>query len=52
MLKKMVAIPGMELAKRIKEDLNNATVIHLPENEDVNDVYLKHGPTWFQNKIA
>jgi DNA primase len=44
--------PGMELAKRIKEDLNNATVIHLPENEDVNDVYLKHGAKWFQDKVS
>lgn len=43
--------PGMELAKRIKEDLNNATIIHLPENEDVNDVYLKYGPDWFKEKI-
>ncbi len=27
----------MELAKRIKEDLNSAVVVNLPENKDVND---------------
>lgn len=43
--------PGMELGLRIKEDLNNATIIHLPENEDVNDVYLKHGADWFKEKV-
>lgn len=43
--------PGMELGLRIKEDLNNATIIHLPDNEDVNDVYLKHGVEWFKDKV-
>ena len=43
--------PGMELAKRIKEDLNNAIVINLPENKDVNDVYLREGVDWFKEKI-
>jgi DNA primase len=43
--------PGMELAKRIKEDLNNAVVINLPENKDVNDVYLREGANWFKEKI-
>jgi DNA primase len=43
--------PGMELAKRIKEDLNNAIVINLPENKDVNDVYLREGADWFKEKI-
>ena len=44
--------PGMELAKRIKEDLRNAIVVNLPENKDVNDVYLSEGPDWFKEKIA
>lgn len=43
--------PGMELAKRIKEDLSAATVVYLPDNQDVNDVYLKQGKDWFQDKI-
>jgi DNA primase len=44
--------PGMELAKRIKEDLRNAIVVNLPENKDVNDVYLSEGADWFKEKIA
>jgi len=43
--------PGMELAKRIKEDLNNAVVVNLPENKDVNDMYLLNGVEWFKEKI-
>jgi DNA primase len=43
--------PGMELAKRIKEDLNNAVVVNLPENKDVNDVFLREGADWFKEKI-
>lgn len=43
--------PGMELAKRIKEDLNNAVVVNLPENKDVNDIYLREGAEWFKDKI-
>jgi DNA primase len=44
--------PGMELAKRIKEDLNGAVVVNLPENKDVNDVFLREGADWFKDKIA
>lgn len=43
--------PGMELAKRIKEDIDRAVVVQLPENKDVNDVYLKEGADWFKEKI-
>ena len=43
--------PGMELAKRIKEDISKAVVIQLPENKDVNDLYLSEGPEWFKDKI-
>ena len=42
----------MELAKRIKEDLNSAVVVNLPENKDVNDVFLREGANWFKEKIA
>ena len=44
--------PGQELAKRIKEDLDKATVVQLPANLDVNDVYLAHGAGWFTGKLA
>lgn len=38
--------PGMELAKRIKEDVEKAVVISLPENKDVNQVFLEDGAGW------
>ena len=44
--------PGQELAKRIKEDLDKATVMQLPDNEDINDIYLNHGVEWFYDRIA
>jgi DNA primase len=42
--------PGMELAKRIKEDLDSATVISLPENKDVNQVFLDGGADWLRER--
>jgi DNA primase len=44
--------PGQELAKRIKEELDKATVVHLPDNTDVNEVLLKYGSEWFNERIA
>ena len=44
--------PGQELAKRIKEDLDKAEIIHLPDNTDVNDVYLRHGEAWFNERLV
>ena len=43
--------PGMELAKRIKEDLDKAVIIQLPGNEDVNDCYLNYGADWLRDRI-
>lgn len=43
--------PGQELAKRIKEDLQHAEVIHLPDNHDVNEVYLSFGKEWFEERL-
>jgi DNA primase len=43
--------PGQELAKRIKEDLDKADIIHLPDNQDVNDLYLEYGTSWFEEKL-
>jgi 5S rRNA maturation endonuclease (ribonuclease M5) len=42
--------PGMELAKRIKEDVEKATVISLPENKDVNQVFLEDGVEWLYER--
>jgi DNA primase len=44
--------PGQELAKKIKEDLENSIVIGLPANSDVNDVYLELGKQWFEDRVA
>ena len=44
--------PGQELAKRIKEELDKATVVHLPDNTDVNEVLLKYGSDWFNERVA
>ena len=44
--------PGMELAKRIKEDLAEAVVVNLPPNTDVNDMFQREGADWFKDKIA
>ena len=44
--------PGLDLAKRIKEDLDRADIIHLPGNEDVNDLFISYGTSWFYDRIA
>lgn len=43
--------PGMALAKRIKEEVERAVVVHLPSNHDVTDVFLKEGSEWFLSKM-
>ena len=45
-LKENGSNPGMELAKRIKEDLDKAVVISLPENKDVNQMFLEGAGDW------
>jgi DNA primase len=42
--------PGMELAKRIKEDLDRAVVVNLPGNKDVNQVFLEDGADWLHER--
>lgn len=42
--------PGMELAKRIKEDVDRAVVINLPDNKDVNQVFLELGKDWLYER--
>lgn len=44
--------PGQELAKRIKEDLDKAEVVHLDANLDVNDTFLQYGADWFHGRLA
>lgn len=42
--------PGMELAKRIKEDVDRAVVVNLPENKDVNAVFMEDGADWLRER--
>jgi DNA primase len=42
--------PGMELAKRIKEDVDRAVIINLPDNKDVNQVFLEEGKDWLYER--
>ena len=44
--------PGQELAKRIKEDINIAEVVGLPDNTDVNEILLQLGAEWFTERLA
>jgi len=44
--------PGQELARRIKEDLDKATIVQLPPNMDVNEIYLQLGKDWFIERLA
>lgn len=43
--------PGMQLARRICDSVPSATVVSLPENEDVNACLLKYGPEFLRGKI-
>jgi DNA primase len=43
--------PGMELAKKIKDSVERATIVHMPENLDVTDVFLARGADWFLGKV-
>jgi DNA primase len=43
--------PGQELAKKIKEDLQQATIINMPPNCDVNETYLQYGVEWFYERL-
>lgn len=42
--------PGMELAKRIKEDVDRAVVVNLPDNKDVNALFLEDGKDWLYER--
>ena len=44
--------PGLELAKRIKEDVDSAIIINLPGNKDVNQVFLEDGADWLHERAV
>ena len=43
--------PGMQLAKKIRDEVERSVVVHLPEGHDVNSVYLDSGGDWFLEKV-
>ena len=49
-LKENGSNPGMELAKRIKDDLDKSVVISLPGNKDVNQVFVEDGADWLRER--
>lgn len=44
--------PGRELGKRISQALDTATVIHMPDGMDCNDVYLQEGPDGIRRRVG
>ena len=44
--------PGRELGKTVAREIPGAVVIHLPDGEDVNSVYLKEGPQWLRKRAG
>jgi DNA primase len=44
--------PGMDLAKRICDSIDSATIISLPENEDTNRCLVKYGPQFLREKVG
>ena len=42
---------GQDFAKKLAREVQGVTIINMPETEDVNSVYLKHGAQWFKERI-
>ena len=43
---------GRDFGKKIAAELDNASVVHLPEGKDVNDCFLEHGADWLRAKVG
>jgi len=43
---------GHDFSKSLTRELPNVVTVQMPEGEDVNSMYLKHGVEYFQNKIS
>lgn len=43
--------PGSDFAKSLSKEMNSVVVINMPDGEDVNSMYLKYGPSYFQEKV-
>jgi DNA primase len=42
---------GHEFSKSLTRELGNVTTIQMPDGEDVNSMYIKHGAEYFNNKV-
>lgn len=42
---------GHEFAKSLVRELGNVTAINMPDGEDVNSMYIKHGAEYFKKKV-
>ena len=43
---------GHDFAKSLTRELGNVVTVQMPEGEDVNSMYLKHGANYFKQKVA
>lgn len=43
---------GRDFGKKIAGELDNASIVHLPEGMDVTDCYLQYGPEFLTGRIA
>jgi DNA primase len=43
---------GTDFAKHLAKELPNLVIVQMPDGEDVNSIYLKHGVDFFQQKIG
>lgn len=43
--------PGSDFAKRVAQEVQGVTVIHMPEGHDVNSMYMLQGPEYFREKV-
>ena len=42
---------GNDFARQLAKELGTVTIISMPEGEDVNSIYVKHGASFFKEKI-
>ena len=43
--------PGQDFARNIAKEVNGTVIINLPDGEDVNSMFVKHGESFFKEKV-
>jgi DNA primase len=43
--------PGRDFAKDLAKKLSGVVIITMPDGEDVNSMFIKHGEEWFTDKL-